>query len=361
MERDKLKVGIITMISDNYGNRLQNYALQQVLSNLGCSVETLNNPWEDSYNPRMEKLKSTIKWIIYLLTKQPKRYSRKIKFEYFNKKYIQFSKFWINNCKDRKKAADYYDIFICGSDQVWNSESVHIDGRYFADFSSKEKRFSYAASLGINEIISDRIDEFRIYLNGMSGISVREKESVIIIENIANKSATCHIDPTLLLSSKEWNNMLQTELKSSKRYIFCYFLGEISKNIFNEIKKYAKENEFVIKIIAPGVNNELINIGPTEFISLIKNSEYIFTDSFHGTVFSVIFEKPFYVYNRSNVKSGMSTRITSLLEILDLSDRFAPTFLDKDIMNNVDFTNAKKIIEIEREKSIEYLKQITNR
>ena len=353
-----MKIGIITMISDNYGNRLQNYALQKVLIDLGNDVETLNNPWEIDYNPRIEKLKSILKKYIFLVTGKPKRYLKKINFENFNKRNIKFSKLWLNKYADRNIASDSYDILICGSDQVWNSEASEIDGRYFASFAPEEKRFSYAASFGIDEVIFERRIEFAEYLEGMNKISVREETGVEIIKQISSKEAECNVDPTLLLSNLEWSNLIPKK-SPNKKYVFCYFLGDVSSEVYKNIEKFAFDNNLEINMISNNMENDLNNVGPEEFLCLIKNANFVFTDSFHGTVFSIIFERPFYVFDRTGVKKGMSTRITSLLKLLGLNERFNPPTLNNQKMYDIDFVKTKEIINNERKKSIDYLKMIT--
>lgn len=356
-----MKVGIITMISDNYGNRLQNYALQEVLSELGNSVETLNNPWEIEYNVYLEWIKIRVKKILFYITKRPERFRRKLAFEKFNSDNIKFSRFWLNREADREKANNYYDLFICGSDQVWNSEANQIDGKYFAEFADKNKRASYAASFGIENVEADRTDEFRKYLLEMNQISVREQTGVEIVEKLTNKKPYCHIDPTLLLKSVKWDKLSDKCKIEKDKYVFCYFLGEPSDILLNMLNEYKKEHN--VKVIVVGNSgygdNHYNNAGPSEFVTLIKNAEFILTDSFHGTAFSVIYHKPFYTYSRKGVKGSMDTRVISLLEMVNLRDRFEPDTYNLNGIFKIDFRCSDYVLESERKKAIEYLTQIT--
>lgn len=354
-----MKIGIISMVSDNYGNRLQNYALQEVLTEMGNLVETLNNPWNDDYNPGKELVKSNVKKFIYGLTRKPARYERKINFDKFNNTFIKFSKFWLNLENDRKKAAEYYDLFICGSDQVWNSEAWEITGKYFADFADKKKRASYAASFGIENIIEDRKGEFKDYLLGMNYISVREQSGVNIVENLIGKKVNCHLDPTLLLSASEWNNVVGKSLKVNDKYMLCYFLGSVSEDFLSEIARYSKEMNIKIFSICNEQNATHNNVGPDEFVSLIRNAEFILTDSFHGTVFSIIYHKPFYTFSRKGVKQSMDTRVTSLLKLLGFEERFEPNYKELNQIFNVDFNKADEVLKKEKKKAMEYLSLVT--
>lgn len=353
-----MKVGIVTMISDNYGNRLQNYALQQILKKIGNDVETLNNPWEISYNRYYNFFMAAVKTLIYRVTGKPVRYLRTIRFKNFNKKYIKFSRYWLNKDKDINKAAEFYDMFVCGSDQVWNSEAKEIDGKYFASFASFDKRGSYAASFGINEVIPERTEEFSRYISGMKYISVREQSGLNIVQSLTNRKAFCHLDPTFLLTAQEWDQIASEE-QSKEKYIFCYFLGMPSKELIQKINNYAGFHNLSVRILCEFINSPYNTCGPAQFISLIKNAEFILTDSFHGTVFSIIYEKPFYSFTRNGVKREMVSRIKSILDLLHMENRFEPCdLIEKDIYN-INYYICNSIIADERKKSLTYLKKIT--
>lgn len=354
-----MRVGIITMISDNYGNRLQNYALQEVLTEIGNEVETLNNPWQDKYSPFCKKMISSLKRLIYFITKRPQRYVRRIRFEYFNQQNITFSKLWLNRKSDRLKANKLYDIFICGSDQIWNSEAKEITGKYFADFADVNKRASYAASFGIDEIVPDRKEEFSHYLAGMRYISVREQAGVSILKELIGADVNCHLDPTLLLTAEKWNKMAAVSYESDDKYIFCYFLGRPLSGIMNEVERYGKANNLKVKIICEDVKSQYNNVGPDIFLSLIKNAEFVITDSFHGTIFSIIYERPFYTFNREGVKRGMASRVVSILNLLMLQDRFEPDKLVEQNIYSINFHKAAVVLKEERKKALDYLRKIT--
>lgn len=354
-----MKIGIITMISDNYGNRLQNYALQEVLHDLGNSVETLNNPWSEKYNDYLERIKFAIKKVVFYITKKPERFKRKLSFVRFNNDNIHFSQFWLNKKKDKMYANEYYDLFVCGSDQVWNSEAREINGKYFADFADHKKRASYAASFGIECIIEDRKSEFKNYLLGMNHISVREQSGIKIVEALINVTPKYHIDPTLLLSSEKWDKLANKYKKMVNKYIFCYFLGKPSEKILNKLQKYKKINNLTIASIWSKSDGNCNNVGPEEFLSLIKNAEFVLTDSFHGTVFSIIYHKPFYTFSRNGVKESMDTRVISLLDTLNLGERFDPENLNLNAVYEIDFQKADCILNEEKKKAINYLSIIT--
>lgn len=348
------------MISDNQGNRLQNYALQEVLSRMGNQVETLRNPWCSDFSTVRDVIKPGLKEIIYSITKHPERYERKYGFEIFNKKYIKLSNYWLNKKDDLPKAASFYDMFVCGSDQIWNSEAKEITGKYFADFAPDYKRASYAASFGIDNVVPERVTEFRKYLENINYLSVREEQGVKIIEDLLGKTSEFHLDPTLLLTSTEWDRIASPKVWSDNKYIFCYFLGKPSSKLMSQIELYADREHLDICYVCNELNSKYNNISPNDFVSMIKGSEFVLTDSFHGTVFSILYQKPFYSFTRYGVKKGMTSRITSLLNLFNLQNRFDPTSLIKNDIYNIDYTNTNNVLVYEREKSLKYLRNVTS-
>lgn len=356
-----MRVGIITMISDNYGNRLQNYALQQTIKKIGVEVETFHNPFLYSYSEVKHVLKKPIKIIIYSLSKIKREIlKRENLFEEFNKNYIVWSKFWLNNQKHLLRINSYYDKVISGSDQVWNPESNNIDGRYFGTFVSAEKRLSYAASFGISTIPRKRRTEWTEYLENMESISVREENGIQIVRDLTGKDCEQHLDPTLLLGKEEWRK-LESKPKNidfSKKYILTYFLGIIDSEQENYINNLALKMQCNVYNMNRIDLPELYSCGPCEFLYLIDKAECILTDSFHGTVFSILFEKKFKVFKRKGLKNSMYSRLESLLKILNLSIVEENTYdFEKEIVQP-DYKNIFYIIEKEKQRSIDYLRKI---
>ena len=325
-----MRIGIITMVSDNYGNRLQNYALQNVLSELGNSVDTLNNPWNINYNVYLEWLKFNIKKFLFFITKRPERFKRRINFEKFNHDNISFSKYWMNKKKDRIAANQYYDMFICGSDQIWNLNCTNgVCGPYFLDFVSGKRKIAYAPSMGDYLLLDNDREKMRKALEEFYAISVREASMIQMLEQLNLPiSIQTVVDPTLLLKKEDYIQGLKLEkMVSAGKYIFVYILGGTKAygNIVNEAKKIAKQNGLQIKYVFDNNNAMIKNIGfdcsgcnPREFVSMIYNAEYVLTNSFHATVFSIIFKKNFTSYARGK----SSGRITELLSSLGLEERF---------------------------------------
>ncbi|WP_040213543.1 polysaccharide pyruvyl transferase family protein [Clostridium polynesiense] len=349
-------VAIVTILGENQGNRLQNYALQRVLEKNCVKVETLKNLCTES-QALLDKTKRTIKKCMSIyLPKMKKERQRHLLFNEFDRRYIKYSKYKLWNEKIPVEITQSYDYFICGSDQIWNPNYPQNGCVNFLGFVEAGKKSSYAASMGAEYIPEERKKEFSVYINDLDNISVREAECVSILQEMTNKSIEVNLDPTLLLNDSEW---AQLEKKpnvviSNKRYVLVYFLGTISKEASDFIK--AIKDREKIEIIDIHSDEWYGFIGPSEFLYLIHNCDYVVTDSFHGTVFSIIYQKEFYVFPRDGIGNSMGGRIVSLLEIVDLSERYLCNSVEEKGMINYSVVEQK--LTVEKKKSLRYIEQI---
>lgn len=257
-----------------------------------------------------------------------------------------------------------YDAFVCGSDQIW-APSIFND-KYFLSFVERpQKMIAYAPSIGLSKIedpyVKNRMAE---NIGRFEHLSVREAQGAKLIKEICNKEAKVVLDPTLLLTANEWDTMSITKTENNP-YILCYFLGTNKYN-WNHAYELSKKTDIPLKII-PVYNADYERgyivadgIGPGEFLSLVKNASMICTDSFHGTTFSIIYNKPFYTYERFSSKdeNNQNSRIYNILKLLELEDRLVKN--TKVIPSNplvCDYTIANKQLELRRNDSKEYLKK----
>ena len=339
-----MKVAICTLYGNvNFGNKLQNYALQETLMKLG--IEQVITFKSDD-----RRIITKIKEITKMLNKK-------------NRKFIKFNK----NINYAKKIIDYnnpkieekIDAIIYGSDQIWNTQ---FEGKYrffIGDLDIPIKKIAYAASFGTNSIDEEYVDKYKKSLGEFYKISVREIQGKKIIKNMINKDTEVVLDPTLLLSREEWQKIeKKIPIKLPKRYVLNCFLGESTNEKLDFISKCAKENDCEIINILDKNDKYYSETGPSEFLSLIDNSYAIFTDSFHATVFSIIFEKPFLSFQRTqkNLKS-MNSRIDTLLHKFKLQNNIYNSNKDNRRFMNIDYDNVKKILNKEKNKSLAYLKK----
>lgn len=346
-----MKVGIITLLGNNYGGILQAYALNHKLKEIG--VETININFE--LTKKKKTIKSKIQDVVYM--------QRNNKFKQFKKMYLNLSP--KVNAKNINEDRFKCDAYIAGSDQIWNQQIPMEDRRaFFLDFVKYAKKISYAASVGRDTIEETEKEIIKKLLDNFDAISIREKTGVNLYQPLTKNKIQNVLDPTLLLTSSEWDDVAKEE-KINQEYIFSYTLGA-DKNTLTSIDEISTELKTKIVEISYKKNfkNEIKNInnaGPKEFIGLIKNSKYVVTNSFHGMVFSILYKKDFWVFKRGN----MNSRIYDLLAILGLQDRIVDV---DDVDKNegqesikwdqkINYETVYKKLEEEKEQSIIYLKE----
>lgn len=340
------KVGIVTItIGINYGNRLQNYALQEVIKNFGYSVETFENIYQE------KKLISKISRNISLFKKKKKFKQKLNKFKLFNEKYIKFSKYKVKSFNTSNKIAKNYSYLVCGSDQIWNMNYIGNSKCNFLTFAPIYKRIAYAPSISSDSIPSNRIEEFSSYLKKINKLSCRELEGSKLIKKLSNRDCKTVLDPTLLLSREEWDKIAcPTNSIEDKKYILTYFLGGITKEYNDYIKKI--EKKYKMKII--NISEES-NFDPSEFLYLISKASLICTDSYHGLIFSLIYKKPYILFERLSNVVSMNSRFSSIHKLLKLPNRNYNKITENNIFN-IDYTPIYINIKKHQEESINYLK-----
>ncbi len=375
------KIGIITHYynSHNYGGLLQAYALCRILDEYGYDAEQIS--YDTSVSISLQKkasskgantVKSKIRGLLSsfyhrqmdrkILSGILKRNAIIAEFaETIPHSKITYTDATISECND------IYDVFITGSDQVWNLMWYYP--AYFLDFVKPNKpKISYAASISQKKLTDDEILIIKSHLTDYTAVSVREENAVDLLTKCTSLPVEWTLDPTLLLSDKQWD-VVSAERIIKDKYLFCYFLGDstIARNL---AKEYAKKHNLVLATI-PYLSNhyrkcdkkfgdiQLYNVNPQMFISLIKYAEIIFTDSFHATVFSNIYKQQYYVFERSNFAS-MNSRIESLIRLFESSDRFCNSedrqklsYLES--LSSIDYSIERPLFEQMKRKSLDFL------
>lgn len=330
------KVAIITIESFNYGNRLQNYALQEVLKEMGFSVETLHR--ERPKNDFKSYLKRAIQIVLQ---------SKAAKFRNFDKN-IAFANIVLGRDVYPENLGQQYDWFIAGSDQIWNPYYEFAAGECdFLSFAPPEKRIAYAPSFGVSEVPDDKKSFFAMHLSTFAHLSCREQQGAEIIRNLTGRQADVVLDPTMLLKREQWEKMAKkSRYVPSRKYVFVYILGEIS-NEMNTVIDYYKSRYCIFDIRRKGRNGHEIPLGPAEFLYGILHAEIVLTDSFHCTVFSFIFNRKVYPFSRSGV--SINSRITTLYESLGA---------EKSDFHDIkmDFSRINQNLEEQRKQSLGFLR-----
>lgn len=367
-----MKIAISTIVDyNNYGNRLQNYALQEILLELGHEVETIKNITyrKPSMSKRMLKIIKNGNLIKKVNSKLfPKNSTkkniemynkiRKEKFQKFSKKFILETVSSIDDTMTDFSKIDYFDCYVIGSDQVWNYNFPRFSSLDFVNYSKKPK-LSYAASFGVDKI-SD--EYYPIYLNGLNElqyISVREDAGKKIVEGITHrKDVQVVVDPTLLVKEEVWSKLIKNSPKYQHRYILTYFLDKPNEYTSQYIFNFSKKNNLEIKNLLDINELELWTADPVEFVNLFSQAEAIFTDSFHACVFSIIFEKYFEIFDRNYDGPSMNSRIETLLKDFKLENRWHK---NGNTPNGfINYGEVKKLLERKRTESLTFLESSLN-
>ena len=342
------KVGIVTVHKNtNFGANLQAFALNRYINNLGYDCETIDYVPDDRGNHLWSWLKLSwdgetnksfkrkIKLGVALLLSMGWKHRRLKKFYKFRKKNIRLSPF----CKT---AADVdklnFDTVVCGSDQIWNPAIINgVDPTYWGDIDGVKKRISYAASLGIKSYEPETEKKIAELVGAMDEVSLREEDSARYIASISGKKTSCVCDPVFLLNKNEYEDIVDKR-KIKGNYVLVYSI--ISNPVMVKIaEKYAEERGLQLIEICQGKSKDkhkqIIDCGPGEFLNLMYYADAVFTNSFHGTAFGIIFEKDLYSVNN---KHGGS-RIINLLQKAGISDRLIEDYPEK--QSHIDYSKVE--------------------
>lgn len=367
-----MKVLIVTINDNsNYGNRLQNYALQKFLCDK-LKIEKVDSLWYDKKYKMVSKIdiytwRFILKYIInkngcrsYLKNLYFKDFIRMYNIGKFNRKINMRYDFEIKHNIEKE-----YNFFIIGSDQVWNpyfwSKKDNDANIRFLKFAPKEKRIAYAASIAVPEIPKDKEQFFKDSLNEMKVISMREKAGADLVKKLTGRDVPVVVDPTILLSKEEWQKIeMIPEWYNGEKYVLTYFLGNSSSVIEN----IAKKNNWKIYNLMDKNNFDLYTSRVEEFIYLINYAQLVATDSFHACVFSILMNTPFLVVNRQQKGvADMISRIDTLMELFGYQDRYivnGKCDLSDEKILHMDFNNVKIIQERERKRSKNFLEKALN-
>lgn len=366
------KVGIITICDyKNYGNRLQNYATQEVINSLGFQAETIVNIPSDvnkltSFKKKLTRVKDMPPNELYTKIKgkinyQFNQYLEKERinaFKKFTEMNINETEFTISLDNIPENLSDKYDFFIVGSDQVWNPIFRNCSPIDFLTFAPKQKRIAYAPSFGISSIPEEFAENYKKWISEFNYLSVREKEGANIIKQLTGRDAIVLVDPTLMLTKEKWLSISNPAIHKPKNsYLLTYFLGDIPREYHKLINATALKNKLEIVNLADKKDKKRNIADPSEFIDYINSANVLFTDSFHGAVFSILLQKPFIIFDRLGNIPSMNSRIDTLLSTFNLYSRKWDNIKNNDDIFDVDYSHVAQILEIERKRALDYLRE----
>lgn len=341
-------IGLVTCyFHHNYGSMLQAYATEMIMQQMGFPFQTIACKAPINYMQENKFLYIIKK----LLIADWKMRLGKMKIERAKKDNPMFAKNWeIRNkafdqfaetffhvspyCKNREelsKMAENYSAFLVGSDQLWRTDSVE-HGYYTLEWVPDHiRKIAYSTSIGVKEVPWFQVEKNKRFMNRFDHIALREQSACDLVYKLTGRKVPVVLDPTLLFTGDQWLGIQQREPLTNGKYIFCYLLGDNPSQ--REFIKNVKEKTGY-KIVAlqqlddyipsdEGFADEAPYVGPREFLNYIRNAEYVFTDSFHCSVFSILYKKNFFTFNRfaEGAKQSTNTRIDNLLHITGLEAR----------------------------------------
>lgn len=382
------KVAIVSCyFQHNYGSMLQAYATQMALDKLEIENETINI---DGFNN--EIMKAKLKYFAkaalpsdILISKVGmaknviiKKFSkndyaslskvRSNKFEKFSKKYFRLSCKYNSKLELSQKCSEKYSAVIVGSDQLWLPGNIAADYYTLSFVPNNVNTIAYATSFGQSALPKDSSAKARVFLKNIKHIGVREESGQKLIENLTGRKVPVVCDPTLLFNGDEWMKIQETVPKADGKYIFCYFLGNnpphrefaarLKKETGYKIIALTHLDEFV-KSDCEYADETPYDVDPADFVNLIRNAEYICTDSFHCSVFSILYRKKFFSFRRyaRNTKSSTNSRLDTLFNITGISGRILSGSEDikKCIDLPIDYDSVHQRLDKIRRESFEYL------
>lgn len=357
MER---KIGIVTLFGNyNYGNKLQNYAVQEVAKKYGYEADTI------VFNlSAIKEIYRGGKRFLQMVKGLPemKRYKT---FSQFNKEMLSVKVCYAPNSKVSERLKEKYQYFFVGSDQVWNPE-IRKDQRniFFLTFADKVQRVCISPSLGVSSVSQQYEKTFQEGLQGFEYLCCRELEGKNEIERLSHKECSQLIDPTMAISAEKWKEFSDKTPLVDRDYALCFFLGETSGGLKEKINMYALENDLMI-VDPSDPASDFYSIDPRQLVNLIDKASIVFTDSFHIAAFSINLNKPFWVFDRFDKASKathINSRIISLTTLFGVHNRFI-----SDITNCVDFdapcdfSEANEILAKERNRFYSYIEKCLDR
>lgn len=382
------KVAIVSCyFQHNYGSMLQAYATQMALDKLGYENETIDI---SGFNGEIKKAKmlyfakaSLTSDILLsklgmaktvLMRKAPgNKYAsnsriRANKFNSFSKKYFRLSPVYNSKAELGRKCEENYSTVLVGSDQLWLPGNIAAD-YYTLNFVPESiNTIAYATSFGQSSLPKDSAEKAKIFLKRIKHISVREESGQKLIKELVNRDVPVVCDPTLLFTGDDWMAIQQVDPIVKGKYIFCYFLGNNPPH-----REFAKRlREYTgYKIVALTHLDEFVksdegyadetpyDIGPADFLNLIRNADYICTDSFHCSVFSILYKKQFFTFRRYARKTASSTnsRLDTLFNMVGISGRVmnGNEDIQSCIENEIEYPQVIKELKNVRETGFEFL------
>jgi len=359
-------IGIVT-INDpqNYGNRLQNYALSQLLKKYGNNTTIYLN-FADT---RLQVMKVALKRMIVhpvrnwfgrvFGSNQDIRLTEKRRhvFDVFTKRYVADNLLHVNVAGGMSPGIKKLRYIVVGSDQVWNDHWLNnqssLEARLAGFAAANTQIISYAASFSTLHVENESVPIFKKLLPHFKAISVREFSAKTLVKELSGCDSTVVLDPTLMISSDKWLDITRGFVPDNDKYVLTYFLGKPSGEQERTIHAYAKSRGCGVRRIMDPRDKESLEAGPQDFVELFSKAQYVFTDSYHACCFSILFHRQFTVFNRAGIhgQNNMNTRMETLFQLFDLDS----AVVDDGLSPSIDYVKVEELLGRHRSESRKWL------
>ena len=379
----KSKIGLLSFPRYfNYGTLLQLHALQRTLEDLGYAVEVIDyDPYNDS--GKREEPRAGLVWLARRLLARAFTRSRgqaqaaglavqlagqREAFERFLKEEIRLGQRTYFSAEELEAAPPDARAFVVGSDQVWHPDAHCRDRAYFLSFAERRRRVAYAPSFGVSEIPLHLYEWFAEQLAGMTHLSVREQAGADLIRQVTGREAQVVLDPVFLPDALGWGDYAAETRVPDRPYLLCYFL-ESDVYMRSRAMRIARDRNLQPFMIPVHVNDferphpgmKLLKaVGPKEFVGLVGKASFVCTDSFHGTAFSILLNRPFATFRRYDnpLQVANHSRLDSILALAGLGGRLVGRDdQDVQLLPDIDFADANQRVRQAREESLRFLRQ----
>ena len=360
-----MRIGIVTIAeSMNYGQRLQNYAVEQILLSLGHKPETIMNGGLSLLCPAKQRL--ILKLNILLRRGLYNTGRRALSFDKFIRRRMHFS-------KDMYPDGDFtsYDMLVLGSDQLWNVCNPWIDAHkdfFFAQFFPPERCVAFSASLGTNDFSDEQLRYITEKVDAMKAVSVREQSGADLLRQHCKRPIEVTADPVLLLSAEKWRSVARRPsfLKKDEPYLLTYFIGDVPQKTETFIRRVAEALSLRV-ISLQGVvydkrfSDLYFGVGPEEFLYLMAHSTLTLTDSFHACAFSCIFKRPFRWFSRTD-RASTNARMENVFSMFSIGDwAVGDTEESAEHCLECSFDAVDDVLAREKEHALDYLRRALTR
>lgn len=365
----------------NYGTFLQMYALQQTVAGLGYSPELIDyDPYNDSGKQygAVHRFVAALRgsytafrawaWSAQADTFTVDSRRQKVRFQHFLANHLNLGDTTYFSAADLQSRPPHCDAVIVGSDQVWHPVGHHKDAAYFLSFTQQKKRIAYAPSFGVAEVPEDSQDWLKHHLAQIPHLSVREQAGAAIIKSLTGRDAQVVVDPAYLLKPGQWRDFAGEGRLFGSPYLLCYFL-ESDRYMRRAALEIAKARGLVSVMVPVHACDKqacdrdfkkLSAVGPREFVALVRDADYVCTDSFHGTSFSILFNRQFLSFKRyeNQAQAANHSRLESILAATGLLHRVVDKHSWGEAMSPaIDFTWANARLKRMRTDSMIFLQQ----